>query len=326
MFPFAEDRAIVSLRPLRNAVDFNRHYAFMCELEHSTDGTIDNVATIFLTNRECPFHCLMCDLWRNTTETSIPVGSVPVQIDVALTELGGEILRSARHLKLYNSGNFFDSKAILRADWPAIVERARSFKTVIVENHPKLCGSACLEFRDLLSEHDVQLEIAVGLETVHPDVLPRLNKQMTLDDFARAVHFLVEAGISVRSFVLLRPPFLTEAEGVEWALKSLDFAFDQGVNCCAVIPTRAGNGIMDQLADQGLFEPPELISMESVLERSLTAARGRVFIDLLDARQFATCDACADLRIARLNRMNLSQQLEAPIECERCGHSGYSSR
>ena len=144
MFPFAEDRAIVSLRPLRNAVDFNRPYAFMCELEHSTDGTIDNVATIFLTNRECPFHCLMCDLWRNTTETSIPVGSVPVQIDVALTELGGEILRSARHLKLYNSGNFFDSKAILRADWPAIVERARSFKTVIVENHPKLCGSACL--------------------------------------------------------------------------------------------------------------------------------------------------------------------------------------
>ena len=35
-----------------------------------------------------------------------------------------------------------------------------------------------------------QLEVALGLETVHPEVLARLNKQMTLDDFARAVrHF-----------------------------------------------------------------------------------------------------------------------------------------
>ena len=324
MFSEIDSQQIVSLRTGRNAVEFSRPYAFLCEPEHSADGSIDNVATIFLTNSECPFHCLMCDLWRNTTETSTPPGAIPGQIDFALTELGSEAVASARHLKLYNSGNFFDVKAIPRADWPAIVERARRFKTLIVENHPKLCGPACLEFRDLLNEHDVKLEIAVGLETVHPGVLPRLNKQMTLDDFARAVQFLVEAGIAVRSFVLLRPPFLSEAAGIEWALKSLDFAFDQGVACCAVIPTRAGNGIMDQLARQGLFAPPRLASLEAVFDQSLARRRGRVFVDLWDARQFSTCDACAELRIARLNRMNLSQQLEAPVICERCSDATES--
>ena len=29
----------------------------------------------------------------------------------------------------------------------------------------------------------------------------------------------------MRAFILVRPPFLTDAEGLEWAKRSLDFAF-----------------------------------------------------------------------------------------------------
>ena len=307
------DRSIVAARPPRNAVDANRPYAFLVEPERTHDGRIEDVATIFLTNRECPFKCLMCDLWRNTTEETVPVGAIPQQMDVALQQLP-----PAEHLKLYNSGNFFDAKAILRDDWPEIVDRVRSFRSVIVENHPKLCGKACLEFRDRLAEHGVELEIAVGLETIHPEVLPKLNKQMTLDEYSRAVEFLVDAGIRVRSFVLLRPPFLDEEQGVEWALRSIEFAFDRGVSCCAIIPTRAGNGMMDQLADAGVFSPPELSSLEAVLERGIDLNRGRVFVDLWDAQHFATCHRCVDDRIARLNRMNMNQSIEAVIECPDC--------
>ena len=81
----------------------------------------------------------------------------------------------------------------------------------------------------------------MGLETIHPDVLPRLNKRMTLADFEAATRFLTHHDIGVRAFILLRPPFLSEAEGVHWAKESLRYAFDVGVECCAVIPTRAGN-------------------------------------------------------------------------------------
>lgn len=307
------DRNIVAARPDRNPVDVNTPYSFLVEPERIRDGQIENVATVFLTNRECPFKCLMCDLWRNTTEQTVPFGAIPQQIDVALQQLP-----PAQHLKLYNSGNFFDAKAISREDWPAIVERARGFRSVIVENHPKLCGPSCLEFRDRLAKHGVELEIAVGLETIHPEVLPRLNKQMTLDDYSRAVEFLVDAGIRVRSFVLLRPPFLDEEEGIEWALQSVEFAFDRGVSCCAVIPTRADNGIMEQLANAGLFSPPKLSSLEAVLERGLVMNRGHVFVDLWDAQQFATCRSCVDARIARLDRMNLNQSIEPSIECADC--------
>src|SRR5208337_4826697 len=102
------------------------------------------------------------------------------------------------------------------------------------------------------------LQVAMGLETIHPEVLPRLNKRMTLADFDRATRFLGQHGIDVRAFLLLRPPFLSEQEGITWAKRSIEYAFDRGVECCVVIPTRAGNGAMDRLQEQGLFCLPRL--------------------------------------------------------------------
>src|SRR6185369_14169555 len=180
------------------AVDPRRPYALFVEQERAATGAIEDVATIFLTNRECPYRCLMCDLWQNTTDETVPVGAIPEQIDFALSRIP-----PARHVKLYNSGNFFDAKAIPPTDHADIAARVRHFNTVIVENHPNLCDDACVRFRDLLG---TRLEIALGLETVHPEVLPALNKQMTLADFERAARFLTWHDIAARAFILLKPP------------------------------------------------------------------------------------------------------------------------
>ena len=72
--------------------------------------------------------------------------------------------------------NFFDARSVPREDWPAIQELVRQFETVVVENHPAFCGAPVFEFQQGLVG---QLEVAVGLETIHPEILPWLNKQMT---------------------------------------------------------------------------------------------------------------------------------------------------
>jgi radical SAM enzyme (TIGR01210 family) len=305
--PRYNDAEIVAARPRRNPVDPRRPYAFLVEPEHSADGRVEDVATIFLTNRECPFRCLFCDLWKNTTEEPVPVGASPEQIDHALSRLP-----PALHVKLYNSGNFFDRQAIPPEDHAAIAARVARFRTVIVENHPRLCGDDVPRFRDLLNG---ELEVALGLETVHPDILPRLNKRMTLHDYARAVDFLLSQRCHVRSFILLRPPFLDERDGIDWALRSLEYAFDQGARCCSVIPTRGGNGIMERLEADGSFAPPRLASLEAVLEEGLKLKRGRVFVDLWDAGRLPGCPDCAAERIERLRRMNLTQCLLPRVSC-----------
>ena len=304
------DTWIVEHRPPRNPVDPFRPYLFFAEEERSRSGEIVSVNTIFLTNRECPWRCLMCDLWKNTLTETVPAGAIPAQVEYALA-----LLPAARHVKLYNSGSFFDPRAIPVDDYPAIAALLRPFEHVIVESHPALVGERCLRFRDLLAS---RLEVAMGLETVHPTMLPRLNKHMTLEQFRVAASFLNANGIDLRAFILVKPPYLREGEALDWACRSIDFAFECGTAATVLIPTRVGNGAMEALALAGDFAPPSLATLEASLEHGIGLAKGHVFADLWDLRRFSKCDACYEDRAARLHRMNLEQTIPAPVQCGAC--------
>jgi radical SAM enzyme (TIGR01210 family) len=306
------DLWILGERPQRHVLDPRRPYAFLVEDERAATGEIVSVATIFLTNRECPWRCLMCDLWRNTLTESVPPGAIPDQISFALSRLP-----PARQIKLYNSGSFFDVHAIPTGDYAAIARLVAPFERVIVESHPSLVGDRCLQFRDLLSP---QLEVAMGLETVHPEALERLNKRMTLEQFADAANRLRENTVDLRVFVLVQPPFVHKDEGLYWAERSLDHAFDCDATAVTLIPTRAGNGATDLLARAGTFSPPDLRTVEAALDYGIGLKRGRVFIDLWDIRQVAACEQCREQRISRLETMNYSQSLGEAVRCDACGN------
>lgn len=297
------DRWIRSRRPdlteHRRQLDPHRPARWIVEDELQVDGCLATGLTLFLTNRECLWRCLMCDLWRETTSGSIPEGAVLNQIDGVLPHAP-----SAEWIKLYNAGSFFDAGAIPTQDLPGIARRVQPFQRLIVECHPTLVGPRVEAFRARLE--GTRLEVALGLESAHPEVLPRLNKGMTVDDFRRAAGFLVGAGISVRAFVLVKPPFQTDAEALEWALRTVEVAFDAGASVVSLIPTRVGNGAMEALRDRGLFAEPRLGLIESVMQQALATPRGRVFVDVWDLERF---HQGPDLpaRRTRLERANRTQ-------------------
>ncbi len=272
------------------------------EQEPDETGTVRSALTIFLTNRECPWRCLMCDLWRHTLTETVPDGAIPAQIDAVLAEQ----TRPASWIKLYNAGSFFDSKAIPPGDHPAIARRCGAYSRVIVECHPGLVHDRILRFRDMLPP-ETSLEVAMGLETAHPDVLEKLNKRMRLHDYKLASKFLKAHRIGVRAFILVRPPFLDESQALEWARKSIDFAFDVGVDVVSLIPTRFGNGALEALQQEGLFAPPSIETLEAALDYGLSLKRGRVFADLWDLERLVPADALPEWR-ARLEARNLSQR------------------
>jgi radical SAM enzyme (TIGR01210 family) len=302
------DQWILSQRRVKNSVEPAKPYLYFQEKEITSSGKVEAVNTIFLTNSECPFKCLMCDLWQNTTNSPVGLGDIPKQIEWAISQLG-----PAKHIKLYNSGNFFDRKAIPVDDYKDIAGILEGYESVIVESHPKLIGELCLHFNELLNG---QLQVAIGLETINPEVLPLLNKKMELNDFQQAVDFLSSSEIGSRAFILLRPPFLTEYEGIEWAKKSIEFAFDSGVDCCAVIPTRPGNGAIEQLQNDGYFTPPDITSLEKVVEFGIGLKAGIVLGDLWDIHKFSNCDKCLESRVDRIKEMNLTQQISDKVECD----------
>lgn len=302
-------RWIVEARGAKNAVRSDRAYAQMLEQEPLADGTIADVATIFLTNRECPWRCVMCDLWRNTAFSD--PGSIPVQIDRALHELSGS--RKATVLKLYNSGSFFDSGAIPKSDWPAIAKQCQCFDHVILECHPRLISAKVLEFAEMLNG---SLEIAMGLETAHPQALEKINKRITLDDFCCATSSLLANAIAVRTFLLVGMPFIAAEEQEHWVQRSIEFAFDAGSDVVSLIPTRRGNGAVDRLEEIGEFCEPLLRELESAQEFGLGLRKGRTFADTWDIERFSRCRRCASARIERMAGMNLTQKIFPTVECD----------
>ncbi|WP_340103842.1 radical SAM protein [Rhodohalobacter sp. 8-1] len=308
------NKEIIDLRPQKKQVNSRRPYNWLHEQEPDAEGTIRRVNTLFLTNKECSFKCVMCDLWKDTLDEPTPAGAIPEQI-----RLGLEKLPAADMIKLYNNGNFFDKKAIPPEDHAEIAQLMDSYETVLVENHPKLCNSSVTEFQQMI---EGDLEVAMGLESIHPDVLPQLNKQITTDVFKQAAAFLKSNGIKTRAFILLNPPFLTDPrENIEWSLKAVDFAFDCGIDTCSIIPTRPGNGIMDRLLEDGLFVPPTLHALEETFDRALALNRGRVFADTWDLYRFSDCDSCLPSRKNRLEKMNLTQKILPLVRCDAgCGN------
>ncbi len=222
----------------------------LVSVEPDGQGGQVETTTVFLIGAECPFRCSMCDLWQYTTPEGTPVGAIPFQLSQVLQPTPSA---KRRWLKLYNASNFFDPRSIPREDYGAIASHCSGFERVIVENHPRMCDDSMRMFAETIHG---QLEVGMGLETIHPGAMAAMNKGMTLEDYDRAVETCHHLGIDLRAFVLLHPPCIAWNESVEWTWKTVEYAFDRGVRHVSVIPLRSGNGWIDRLIEGGEYRLP----------------------------------------------------------------------
>jgi radical SAM enzyme (TIGR01210 family) len=254
-----------------------------------------------------------------------PRGAIPRQIADATASIRTVEGASPAWVKLYNAGSFFDSRAVPPDDDELIADALGGFDRVVVESHPALVGERTWRFRDALDVRRqscskvASLEVAMGLETAHPEALEKLGKRVTLERFRQAAGRLGTHGVALRVFVLVNPPFVEAAEQDSWLRHSIAFAFECGASVVSLIPTRTGNGAMEELARMGLFVAPDLRDLERSAASGLSVARGRLLTDLWNLERFSSCSACFEMRRERLQRMNLEQRVLPPAECSTCG-------
>jgi archaeosine synthase beta-subunit len=327
--PAARDRWVLDLRSPRPRHDPWRYQNLLVEDERTAEGRVARVGTVFLTGRECPWRCAMCDLWRHTIREDTPAGAIPAQV-AAARHTFSERPENVTQLKLYNAANFFDPRAVPESDYAEIAAQVAGLARVIVESHPSLVGPRVDRFMGALAARagatrpPPQLEVAMGLETAHPQALERLHKRMTIDDFSAAAGGLRQRGVELRAFLLVAPPFVPLDEQDAWLLRSIDIAFERGAGVVSLVPTRGGNGAMEALTAAGEFHQPRLSDIERSVDAAFSRAASvgpqalRIFVDLWDLERFAECARCLAPRRARLHAMNLEQRVLPPVDCARC--------
>jgi radical SAM enzyme (TIGR01210 family) len=302
------------MRPPKPGVDPYVAQKALLEDERRPNGKREQTLTVFLSGAECPFTCSFCDLWQFTIDGPTPPGALTTQLANILGTLEKPLVD---RLKLYNASNFFDTRAVPAVDVVGIATLSRSFAAGTVESHVNTIGPATLEFAKKISP--ARLEVAMGLETIHPVAAAQLNKRLDLARFDSAAKFLSDNGIDLRVFVLLGAPYVGVDESIEWTVRTAEYAVERGAGVVSIIPVRGGNGELERLQALGHFNSPTLSQLEESLQQCMHFSNAVVIADLWDVERFAACEDCKSVRIERLRSMNLSGRAESRIACHMCG-------
>lgn len=246
-------------RDLRRAASLWRER----ELLH---GRVVEAQVAILETEGCSHHrgsggCTMCGYVDDTRVRGPTEEELLDQIDHVVQAAEG-----VPWVKLYNSGSMLDPDEVPPRVLERVVEAFEGAEMLTIESRAEFVTD---ETVSLLGDPS-RVEVAIGMESACDAVLAgSVHKGMTMDDFQRAAGVVRGAGAALRAYVLLKPPFLTEAEAIEDAVEAVAGAVSAGATTASLNPVNVQGGtLVDYLHHRREYEPPWLWSVVEVLRRA----------------------------------------------------------
>lgn len=238
------------------------------------DGRPSAAQVVIMNSLGCIYEksagCSMCGYYTETLAKRPPAADYIAQIEKAVARAP----EGAQTLKIYTSGNFLDEREIQREAQLAIVKLAATrFKRLLVESRPEFVTED--RVAPLLG-HGIDLEIAFGLESADNRVLEEtINKGNTAEENRDGALRARAFGARVKSYLLLKPPFLTEDEAIEDSVRAAVFAAPFS-DTISVNPMNIHKGtLVERLFYDGAYRPPWLWSVVEVMKRGIPLMEGR---------------------------------------------------
>lgn len=225
------------------------------------DNKIVESTTVILRTRGCRWNrCVMCGYAQEGVDASAE--DIIAQFTSVLKKAEGSEL-----VKIYTSGSFLDPAEVPEAVRLEIIRSLRDMgvRRLVIESRPEYIDRTALE--QILGLMDV--EIGIGLESSSDLVRAHLiNKGFTFSDFAKAADLIHSLGGRVKTYLLLKPPGLSEMEAIADAMRSARDAEPYSdiisLNLCNV----QRNTQLERMWQRGSYRPPWLWSAVEVLRES----------------------------------------------------------
>lgn len=232
--------------------------------KESIGGKAVDAGVIILRTSGCShFHsggCSMCG-YNIESDRSMSGEDIIKQFAGAMASLG-----EVGMVKVYTSGSFLDEREVPAGATSHILKDcADRGARLLIESRPEYITEESLG--RTLSVHE-DIELAIGLESANDNVLKHsINKGFTVADYDRAATLMKERGVDLRTYILLKPPFLTEKEAVEDAVATAGHAapFSHSISLNAVNVQKGT--LVERLWKDWSYRPPWLWSVLDVAER-----------------------------------------------------------
>ncbi len=249
------------------------------EVKESPFGKKTSVITIILSTRGCTWAiapqggCTMCGYVNDSYRERVTAEELKRQLlreHSRFNDANGD-----RIYKIYNSGSFFDNVEINEEAREFILKYLASqpnTKKIIVEARPEhmMREERLARAREHVPTH-IELEVGLGLETSNDKIRKDcINKDFTFEDFTKAVKNAKKYDMQVKSYLMIKPPHLTEHEALQDAVKSAIDSARVGVSAVSLnaMNVQAAT-LVEYLWKQGKYRPPWLWTVLEIVMQSM---------------------------------------------------------
>lgn len=279
------------------------------------DGKIVDALVLIMRTNGCAWTragnggCTMCG-YRTASLTGVTEADLNAQIDQALTRFKGQPF-----VKIYTSGSFFDTNEIPESVRDRVFHEFSACARLLVESRPEYITD------DLVKVLPKNMTVALGLETSNEEILCKcINKGFTAAQSKAAAEKLKAAGLMVRTYLLLKPPFLTEKTGMDDAILSARFA-DPFSDEISINPLNIQHGTyVERLWKRGDFRSPWIWSLIEVMKTLSGTVHSRVISSPSGGgsqRGVHNCGNCDAEALAAVEKFSFSQNpADLQVQCE----------
>lgn len=211
------------LKPTRHrrTPDPNKPVVAWSEKDRFHDEITD-AFVIILRTRGCSwmFHsgCTMCGYFNDSMLSPVTTDQLISQYQTAMQKYQDEPI-----VKIFTSGSFLDKNEVpLNVQQHIFSDLDSKTKKIAVESRPEYVTESSMK---IANQHlnDSELDIGIGLETSQDHIRNiTINKGFTFQEYTNSVDIIHQHDYSVKTYILIKPPFLTEQEAIMDTKQTID--------------------------------------------------------------------------------------------------------
>jgi len=275
------------------------------------NGKITDAYVIILRTRGCSWArssgCTMCGYFNDSMGEPVSEADLITQFDTAMGQFKGEQI-----VKLFTSGSFLDPREIPGPVRTHILKNlSERTEKISVESRPEYITTFVLSKIQPLVQPKA-FEVGIGLET-SSDMLRThaINKGFAFRAYTTAATLLKKHHVGVKTYVLMKPPFITEKEALDDCIRTTKdvkpFATMLSLN-----PTNVQrHTVAEYLWKRDQYRPAWLWSIVEFLKQSKKITDMPVKCDLVGGgsiRGAHNCGTCDHAVLDAIAQFSLSQK------------------
>ena len=251
--------------------------------------------------------CSMCGYFNDSLLKDVSEKDLLKQFEKTMERYNNE-----KFVKIFTSGSFLDDEEIpLNVRKQILTQLYKTAEKVSVESRPEYVTDKKInEIKDIFKSKI--FEVGVGLETADDFIRQNyINKGFTFNDYKKAANVLKKHNVKIKTYVLIKPPFLTEKQAIEDAINTVKKIY-KITDIVSFNPVNVQkNTYVNYLWQRKKYRPAWLFSVVEILKKSKEIAKDkRIKCDVVgggNIRGAHNCKSCDKQFLKAISEFSLYQ-------------------